>query len=63
MERSVCASSRGPASALSSVDHLTAKQVAPCLDLTAATTLASPSLAGLGVVWSENWEGLAIGRA
>jgi len=38
-----------------------AKQAAACLDLAAAATLASPSLAGLGGVWSERWEGLATG--
>lgn len=52
-ERSVCASSPGPASASSSACHPTAKQAAPWLDLAAAATLASPSLAGLGGVSSE----------
>lgn len=37
------------------------KQPAPWLDLATATTLVHPSLAGLGGVSPEKWEGLAIG--
>ncbi len=38
-----------------------AKTAAPWLDLAAAATLAQPSLAALGGVSPEKWEGLAIG--
>lgn len=37
------------------------KDAAPWLDLAAAATLAAPSLAALGGVSPEKWEGLAIG--
>lgn len=37
------------------------KQVTPWLDLALMTTLNDPSLAGLGGVSPEKWEGLAIG--
>lgn len=38
-----------------------AKQASPWLDLAAATTLADPSLAALGGVSPEKWEGLTVG--
>ena len=38
-----------------------AKQASPWLDLAAAATLADPSLAALGGVSPEKWEGLTVG--
>lgn len=47
--------------ATSAVFTPVAKQASPWLDLAAATTLADPSLAALGGVSPEKWEGLTVG--